>query len=251
MRFVVIIPARYASSRLPGKVLLDIAGKSMLQRVFDNARASDAVDVVVATDDTRVENAARDFGATVVMTSSEHRSGTERLAEATGQLGLGADDIVVNVQADEPLMPGALMRQVALGLAQNPTCSIATLCEPIDEESMLFDPNAVKVVCDQHQRALYFSRAPVPWVRDAFAAGNRTPTGLHFRHIGLYAYRVAYLQEYAVRTPCALELAESLEQLRALDAGDQIHVGVAERDPGPGVDTADDLARARALAVAL
>jgi 3-deoxy-manno-octulosonate cytidylyltransferase (CMP-KDO synthetase) len=247
--FLVVIPARYASTRLPGKVLLDIAGKPMVQHVHENAARSGAARILVATDDERVAAAVRGFGAEVMMTSPAHRSGTERCAEVVARLGLAADTTVVNVQGDEPLMPGSLMRQVADGLAEHPAAHVATLCEPIVTEAMLFDPNAVKVVMNRVGRALYFTRAPVPWYRDDFGAGRRAPRPLHHRHVGLYAYRAEYVERYVRMEPSALELAESLEQLRVLDAGDYVHVALAAAEPGPGVDTAADLEHARRLLV--
>lgn len=250
--FTVIIPARYASTRLPGKALLDIGGKSLVQRVYERASGSRALRVVVATDDERVRRAATDFGAEVMMTSADHTSGTERTAEVVERLGLAADAVVVNVQGDEPLIPPTNIDQVAGNLLARPWASIATLCEPIETDVALFDPNVVKVVTSATGEALYFSRAPIPWHRDHLAAhpGTRAPGARFLRHIGIYAYRAGYLPGYASASPTELEAAEALEQLRALHAGDRIHVELARDDPGPGVDTQADLELARALVAA-
>lgn len=249
MSFRVVIPARYASTRLPGKPLLDIAGKPMLQHVWERACESGAEAVFIATDDRRVAEAATAFGAEVCMTSADHRSGTERLAEVAGAKSEPDERVYVNVQGDEPLLPPVLIRQAANNLLANPQADIATLAGVIDDAETLFDPAAVKVVCDGSGFALYFSRAPVPWDRDAFADGARVlPSGhCYRRHIGIYAYRVGYLRAHAGLPVPHAELAENLEQLRALHAGRRIHVADAVQTPGPGVDTADDLARVRRL----
>lgn len=249
MGFHILIPARYASSRLPGKPLLDIGGKPMLQHVYERASASGAASVVIATDDPRIEEAARAFGAAVCMTSAEHRSGSERLAEAVMLLGYGTDEIVVNLQGDEPLMPPALLRQVADNLERHPAAAVATLCTRIHTAAELFDPHVVKVVCDREGYALYFSRAVIPWDRDAFAVTTEElpPQAEHFRHLGLYAYRAGFLQRYVRLSPCHPEQMESLEQLRVLWHGERIHVAEALELPGAGVDTPADLARMRAL----
>ncbi len=244
--FTIVIPARLNSSRLPGKVLLDIGGKPMVQHVYEHAVESGAAQVVVATDDDQVLAVVESFGGAVLMTAPTHRSGTERAAEVIEQLGLAPEHIVVNTQGDEPLMPGSLMRQVALGLAEHPDCEVATLCEPISP-ALLFDPNAVKVIMNREGIALYFTRATAPWYRDDFAAGDRTPKPLHYRHVGLYAYRAGYVARYVAMPPSPLEVAESLEQLRVLEAGDRIFVAIASEDPGPGVDTASDLELARQI----
>ncbi len=251
MTFVVVIPARYASTRLPAKPLLEIGGKPMLERVWMQALESDASRVIVATDDSRIESVATAFGAEVCMTDPAHPSGTDRLQEVASTLGLADHEIVVNVQGDEPLIPPAVINQVAKNLAQHAAADIATLCEPIGDVATLLDPNAVKVVTGAEGRALYFSRAPIPWPRDAFAADPRQlPAGQHwFRHIGIYAYRTAFLHRYIRWAPAPIESLESLEQLRALYNGTVIHVEEAcELVPG-GVDTAADLARLRALFV--
>ncbi len=251
LQFRVAIPARYASTRLPGKPLRLLAGRPLIEHVYRQARASGALEVVIATDDARIREVAEGFGATVCMTSPEHPSGTDRLAEAAARLGWPDDAIVVNVQGDEPGMPPALVRQVALGLATHPAAGIATACARIREPAEVFDPNAVKVVRDAQGYALYFSRAPIPWHREAFRAGGaglaELPTDTAWlRHIGLYAYRVAVLRRYPELTPAPAEQAESLEQLRALWHGIRIHVAEANATPPPGVDTEADLARAAA-----
>ncbi|WP_372240203.1 3-deoxy-manno-octulosonate cytidylyltransferase [Pseudomonas sp. gcc21] len=249
----VIIPARYASTRLPGKPLQDIAGKPMIEHVWTQARKSQAESVTVATDDQRIADACRGFGADVIMTRADHPSGTDRLQEVVTQLGLDDNACVVNVQGDEPLVPPALIDQVAGNLLQYPEASIATLSEPLTDIDTLFNPNAVKVVTDNRGFALYFSRAPMPWCRDQFAEQPRVlPQGVPFqRHIGLYAYKVGFLHDY-VRWPASpLETAEALEQLRALWFGCRIHVAEACEIPPAGVDTAADLDRVRAVLGAL
>lgn len=248
--FHVIIPARHASTRLPGKPLLPIAGKPMIQHVWQQACRSHAQSVTVATDDQRIAAVCRDFGAEVVMTRADHPSGTDRLQEVAVQLGLKDDDAVVNVQGDEPLLPPALIDQVADNLRRFEAASIATLAEPFSDSATLFNPNAVKVVCDHQGYALYFSRAPMPWCRDDFATGRPEllPALCSFRrHIGLYAYKVGFLHEYVSWPAAPLEQAESLEQLRALWFGKRIHVADACVPPQPGVDTAEDLERVRQL----
>lgn len=248
MSFIVVIPARYASTRLPGKPLLPIAGKPMIQHVHERALASGARAVIIATDDQRVYEAARAFGAQVQMTGGGHRSGTERAAEVIARLGAGEADVVVNLQGDEPLLPPALVRQVAANLAARPQAQMATLCSRITEGSALFDPAVVKVVFDASGFALYFSRAPIPWSRRAFANGTPAAwSGPHFRHIGLYAYRAGYLGRYVGQAPSPLEADEDLEQLRALHHGDRVHVAEAAEQPGPGVDTPQDLEAVRRL----
>jgi 3-deoxy-manno-octulosonate cytidylyltransferase (CMP-KDO synthetase) len=241
--YKVVIPARYASTRLPGKPLRELLGKPMLQYVFEAATACSASQVVIATDDTRIEQAACAFGAEVCMTSAEHASGTDRLAEVVDRLGWPDEAIVVNVQGDEPLMPPALIDQVAHDLAQNAEASIATIATPLVAAGEFFDTNVVKVVTDKAGFALYFSRAPIPWDRDLLHDNVKAlPVGIvPLRHIGIYAYRVGYLRRYAQMRPCPLEQVEHLEQLRALWYGERIHVAEASQRPGPGVDTEDDL----------
>ncbi|WP_071872411.1 3-deoxy-manno-octulosonate cytidylyltransferase [Atopomonas hussainii] len=247
--FTVVIPARYASSRLPGKPLQEIAGLPMIQHVWQQAKKSAAVRVVVATDDARIQTACQAFGAEVVMTRAEHNSGTDRLAEVADQLGLPDDALVVNVQGDEPLIPPAIIDQVAANLAANPQAGIATLAEPISDVASLFNPNVVKVVSNAQGLALTFSRAPLPWARDAFVANrDALPAGVPFRrHIGIYAYRAGFLRDFVRWGPCDYENTECLEQLRALWHGVAIHVADALEAPPAGVDTAEDLARVRQL----
>jgi len=221
----------------------------MLQHVHARALESGASEVVIATDDERIRAAAEAFGARVCMTAAHHRSGSERLAEVITRLGYGADEVIVNLQGDEPLMPPSLLSQVAAGLLENPTAPMATLCTPITSVEELFDPNAVKVVRDARGFALYFSRAPIPWDRDAFAEHPHSlPAGVrHYRHLGIYAYRAGFLARYVATPACELETRESLEQLRVLWMGEKIHVAEAAALPGPGVDTAADLEKVRAL----
>jgi 3-deoxy-manno-octulosonate cytidylyltransferase (CMP-KDO synthetase) len=249
MSFVVLIPARYASTRLPGKPLADIAGKPMVVRVAERAIASGAARVAVATDDERVQAAVAAYGIDVCMTRADHATGTDRLAEAADQLRLADDAIVVNVQGDEPLLEPALMRDIAELLAARSDAAIATACHAIADAAEAFNPNVVKVVLDRDGYALYFSRATIPWARDAFAASReRLPPQLPlYRHYGLYAYRAAFLRAYPRLEPAPIERFEALEQLRALWHGRRIAVLVSDATPAPGVDTPADLARVRAL----
>ncbi|MET4160547.1 3-deoxy-manno-octulosonate cytidylyltransferase (CMP-KDO synthetase) [Marinobacterium sp. MBR-111] len=253
MSFSVVIPARYASSRFPGKPLADLAGKPMLQHVYERACESEAVRVIIATDDERIAHVARNFGAEVCMTSDDHPSGTDRLQEVVHKLGFYADDIVVNVQGDEPLIPPRIINQVAHNLMALPMAGIATLSEPIETVDTLVNPNVVKVVTDHQGMALYFSRAPIPWPRDSFMSevGRSTmPEGFSWqRHIGLYAYRVKLLNDFVRWLPAPLEQTECLEQLRALWNGVGIHVDAADETPPAGVDTPEDLERIRQLLV--
>ncbi|WP_426417829.1 3-deoxy-manno-octulosonate cytidylyltransferase [Aestuariirhabdus sp. LZHN29] len=249
MSFSVVIPARYASNRLPGKPLADIGGKTMVERVYRQATLSSADRVVIATDHPEIEATAKAFGAEVVMTSSEHPSGTDRLQQVAETLGFDEAHIIVNVQGDEPLIPPALIDQVASNLAGDPEASVATLCEPIHEAGELFNPNAVKVVLDARSHAIYFSRAALPWARDAFAGDIQDlPEGVCFnRHIGIYAYRVGLLNRFVQWGPSPLEAIECLEQLRVLYHGDRIHVEQATVTPPAGIDTPEDLERVRRL----
>jgi len=252
MTFTVVIPARFASTRLPGKPLLDIAGQPMIRHVWERACRSAAARVVIATDDERIRSAAESFGAEVCMTAVAHPSGTDRLQEAVHGLGLADDAIVVNVQGDEPLIPPAVIDQVAANLARESDCGIATLCEPLDTVEAFLDPNIVKLVRDDRMRAIYFSRAPIPWPRDDFAKDRGClPEGfLPLRHIGIYAYRVSFLHRFVGWPLGVLEARECLEQLRALEHGVGIHVAQACAAIPGGVDTAADLARVNALLAA-
>ena len=246
MSFVVVIPARYASTRLPGKPLADIHGKPMVQHVVEKALQSGADRVIVATDDERVQQALQTTGVEVCMTSKDHQSGTERLAEVCRHYGFAADTIVVNVQGDEPLIPPAIIRQVADNLAAA-TAPMATLSVPIQDAEEAFNPNAVKVVTDKDGYALYFSRASIPWDRDRFAQSQER-IGAHYqRHIGIYAYRAGFIQHYVDWAPSQLEQVEALEQLRVLWYGEKIHVAQAFEAPPVGVDTQADLEKVRAF----
>ena len=249
MSFTILIPARFASTRLPGKPLADIAGKPMVVRVAERAMGSGATRVVVATDDERVRAAVAAHGIDVCMTRADHQTGTDRLAEAAAQLGLRDDDIVVNVQGDEPLLDAALMRRMAELLAARTDAAIATACHPLNDPSEAFNPNVVKVVLDASGAALYFSRAPIPWAREAFAQTRDTlPPALPiYRHYGLYAYRMSFLREFPTLAPAPIEHFEALEQLRALWHGYRIVVEVTHGTPAPGIDTPEDLARVRLL----
>ncbi|SFG41598.1 3-deoxy-manno-octulosonate cytidylyltransferase [Neptunomonas qingdaonensis] len=249
MGFSVIIPARYASTRFPGKPLADIAGKPMVQHVYERACQSEAERVIVATDDDRIADAARSFGAEVCMTKADHPSGTDRLQEVVHSLGFYADDIVVNVQGDEPLIPPRVINQVAHNLKAEPEAGIATLSEPIEDLASLLNPNVVKVVTDARGMAMYFSRAPVPWPRDEFSANQQLMPACYSwqRHIGIYAYRVKMLNEFVRWAPAPIEETECLEQLRAMWNGARIHVEVADELPPAGVDTPEDLERLRLL----
>jgi len=247
MSVVILIPARAGSTRLPDKPLADIAGKPMIVRVAEAAARADASQVVVATDTARIAEAVRAHGFQAVLTSSAHPTGTDRLSEAAAQLGLADDTIVVNVQGDEPLMDPALVNAVAALLAAHPDAAIATCAAPVADADALFDPNVVKVVCAADQRALYFSRAPIPWARDALAAGQRVlADGLPaWHHIGLYAYRASFLRAFPALPQGRLERVEMLEQLRALEHGHTILVHGTNHAPARGVDTPEDLARVR------
>jgi 3-deoxy-manno-octulosonate cytidylyltransferase (CMP-KDO synthetase) len=247
--FRIVIPARYASVRLPGKPLRLLAGRTMIEHVHARASAAGAAEVIVATDDARIAAACRGFGADVCLTSPAHASGTDRLAEVARLRGFALDSIVVNVQGDEPLLPAANVAQVAALLAAAPGAQLATLATPLRSLAELDDPNVVKVVAGLDGRALYFSRAPIPWQRDAAADDRAAPGRLAgaLRHIGLYAYRAGTLARLAALAPTPLERAERLEQLRALEHGMPIALGVALEVPGPGVDTEADLAHVEAL----
>jgi 3-deoxy-manno-octulosonate cytidylyltransferase (CMP-KDO synthetase) len=247
--FTVLIPARYASTRLPGKPLADIAGKPMVVRVAERAQRAGAARVVVATDDERIRDAAQVHGVAACLTRADHPTGTDRLAEAARLLELADDAIIVNVQGDEPLLAPSLIRAVAELLAAHPEAAIATACHPIVDPTEAFNPNVVKVVLDANQNALYFSRATIPWARDAFASARAAiPLGLPlYRHYGVYAYRVNFLRLFPTLPPSPIERFEALEQLRALWHGYRIVVEITEGTPAPGVDSEDDLAQVRAI----
>lgn len=248
MSYIVVIPARYGSTRLPGKCLLDISGRPMIQWVVEAAEKSRAHAVYVATDDERIMHAVQGFGGAAILTSGAHESGTDRLHEVAQILDLADSDIVVNVQGDEPLIPPQAIDQVAANLARSEQASIATLCERIYGSEEFLDPNVVKVVFDDQHQALYFSRSPVPWPRDSELHGTADlPEELiAYRHVGLYAYRAVFLRRFIDWPPHALELTEKLEQLRALAHGVTIHVEPAVTIIPPGVDTPADLAALKA-----
>jgi 3-deoxy-manno-octulosonate cytidylyltransferase (CMP-KDO synthetase) len=245
--FIAIVPARRASTRLPDKPLADIAGRPMVVRVADRAQASGATRVIVATDDAEIARVAEEHGHEAAMTGAAHASGTDRIAEVTARLvangELDADGIVVNVQGDEPLIDPALIARAAATLAGAPDCAIATACHPIASDDEWRNPNVVKVVVDERSRALYFSRAPIPWPRDVHEAAG---PGNRLRHVGLYAYRASFLATFTALAPAPLERIEALEQLRALSHGHGIALFETPDAPAPGVDTPEDLARVRA-----
>ena len=257
MKFYVVIPARYASTRLPGKPLVDIAGTSMIERVYRQARMSRASSVIVATDHQDVFDKIDAFGGKALMTRDDHPSGTDRLAEVAEQMTMADEDILVNVQGDEPLIPPQVIEQVASHLAENQQCDCATLCEPIQTCDEFLNPAAVKVVSNDQGEALYFSRAPIAFPRDQMVEisqagpGQPLPAGISaMRHIGIYAYRARLLRQFTQWSPAALELTESLEQLRILANGKRIHVAPACVQVPAGVDTPEDLERVRALIAA-
>ncbi len=249
--FVVVVPARYASTRFPGKALAEIGGKPMVVHVAERAALSGASAVYVATDDERIESAVRRYGIQSITTSAAHATGTDRLAEAAQKLALPDDAIVVNVQGDEPLIAPGLIAQVAATLADADEAVVSTACHPISDAGEIASPNVVKVVLDSRGHALYFSRAPVPYARDAWAgvSGVRdTPAGLPcYRHIGIYGYRAGFLKTYSSLAPSPLEAFEALEQLRVLWHGYRIVVAVSETAAPPGVDTPEDLEKVRKL----
>lgn len=244
MNYTVIIPARYASQRLPGKPLAMIGTKPMIQRVYERALAAGARAVIVATDDPRIVTAVHEFGGQAMLTSADHQSGTERLAEVIEQLQLADDEVVVNVQGDEPFIPPAIIRQVAENLASQQQAGMATLAVPLTELAEILSPHAVKVVTDQQGYALYFSRAPIPYERDGMAENRLGALANYQRHIGIYAYRAGFIRRYVEWPASPLEQIESLEQLRVLWHGEKIHVATALEAPPAGVDTPADLARA-------
>lgn len=244
--FKVVIPARYASTRLPGKPLVDIAGKPMVIWVAEQAAKSQADEVVIATDFEKIVQVAQSYQVNAVMTRIDHVSGTDRIAETAQAMGWHDDVIVVNVQGDEPLIDPALINEVALTLAHNHQAVMATACHPIHDESTFLNPNVVKVVMDVHGNALYFSRAPIPYPRDEVHKQNIKA----HRHIGIYAYRVGFLKQYAQLSATELEKIESLEQLRVLHHGFKIAVSVTENAPASGVDTQEDLDYVRSVITA-
>ncbi|MDR9405983.1 MAG: 3-deoxy-manno-octulosonate cytidylyltransferase [Spiribacter sp.] len=242
--FTVMIPARFAASRLPGKPLRELAGRPIITHVCERAHESGAERVIVATDDPRIADAVGHQAVEVFMTHTDHRSGTDRLAEVVTTEQLADDQIIVNLQGDEPLMPPRLLEQVARSLGQAPRAAMATLATPIGDSAEHTNPNVVKVVSDHHGRALYFSRAPIPHERAALADQPHGPQAM--RHLGIYAYRVSFLRRYASLPASPLEALEQLEQLRALQAGEWIQVTQADQLPGPGIDTEADLQAAEA-----
>ena len=256
-RFGVVIPTRLGSTRLPGKPLRLLAGKSMIQRVYENACEAGADFVIVAAEDSRIAEHVEGFGGNVMLTSPRHSNGTERVAEVVARRNLAPDAIIVNLQGDEPLVPASLLRAVALALRDHGDVGVATLATPVRTAAEAFDPNVVKVVMDQSGVATCFSRAPIPWHRahlsgKTLTEASRSPLppaheAPMLRHVGLYAYRAATLAKLVAEKPCAWERAEALEQLRALWLGVRIHVTVVDDAPGHGVDTEEDLARVDAL----
>ena len=249
MTFRVIIPARYGSTRLPGKPLRLIAGRPLIEHVYARARASGASEVIVATDDVRIASACEQFGADVALTDTTHASGTNRIAEVVRRRGFREHDLIVNVQGDEPLLDPQLIRTVAQHLEDHAAAAIATACHPVEDNTAWVSPNVVKVVFDRHGYALYFSRAPIPHMRagapaDALWGSDAAPV---FRHVGIYAYRVGFLLLYSRLTPAPAEKAEALEQLRALWHGYRISVALVPAPVAGGVDTPEDLERVRRL----
>lgn len=244
MSFVAIIPARYASTRLPGKPLLDIQGKPMVVHVMERARESGAARVIVATDNQQVARVIEAAGGEYCMTRADHHSGTERLAEVVERYQFPDDTIIVNVQGDEPMIPPVIIRQVAENVAQS-EAGMATLAVPVETAEEAFNPNAVKVVMDAKGYALYFSRATIPWDRERFAHSRATIGETYLRHIGIYGYRAGFIRRYVNWEPSPLEQIELLEQLRVLWYGEKIHVAVASEIPSVGVDTPEDLTRVR------
>lgn len=247
--FTIIIPARFESSRLPGKPLMDINGKPMIEWTWLQAKKSGATRIIIATESVQVKQVCESFGAEVCLTAENHKSGTERIAEVIQLAGLNDNDIIVNVQGDEPMLPPELIHQVAEGLANQSTVKMATLCEPIDSVDTVFDPHAVKVSRDIHNHAINFSRAPLPWSRDSFSTEDKTlPKNWDYkRHIGLYAYQAGFVKQYVAWPECELEHVEKLEQLRVLWHGAKVLVLDALCDAGVGVDTDEDLQKVRLL----
>ncbi|MDP1659388.1 MAG: 3-deoxy-manno-octulosonate cytidylyltransferase [Methylotenera sp.] len=246
--FYVVIPARYASTRLPGKPLLDIAGKPMVAWVAERAKLSGAKQIVVATDNPRIIEALKQYGHQAMMTSVDHVSGTDRIAEVALAQGWHDDAIIVNVQGDEPLIEASLIVEVASMLSEHVEAVMATACHAIHSKADFLNPNIVKVVLDAQSNALYFSRAPIPFPRDAFAAGLDFPSDMQaYRHIGIYAYRAKFLKQYASIQPSVIEQIECLEQLRVLHQGYKIAVSISKNAPAAGVDTQEDLDYVRSI----
>ncbi|MCK3655628.1 3-deoxy-manno-octulosonate cytidylyltransferase [Pasteurellaceae bacterium Macca] len=248
MSFIVIIPARYASTRLPRKPLLEIAGKPMIQHVWEKAQQSGAKRVIVATDHPEIADVVTEFGGEVCLTAEKHHSGTERLAEVVEKMHIDDDEIIVNIQGDEPLIPPVIVAQVAQNLAQH-RVNMATLGVKLTTQEELFNPNVVKAITDKNGMAIYFSRAPIPFARDAFPECGDTfvQQNDYIRHIGIYAYKAGFIKRYVSWQASHLEQLESLEQLRALWYGEKIHLELAQQAPAVGVDTAEDLARVRQI----
>jgi 3-deoxy-manno-octulosonate cytidylyltransferase (CMP-KDO synthetase) len=248
LSFIVVIPARYQSSRLPGKPLCDLGGRPMIQWVWERAQASGAAEVIIATDDERIRTCCRGFGADVEMTSTAHNSGTDRIAEVADKRRLADSAILVNVQGDEPMIPAPSIRALAQALHDHPACQIATPVTPVVSEAQWRDPNCVKAVRALDGTAMYFSRAPIPWPREPAAPGaasDATTFQRAWRHVGLYAYRASSLRDFAGWSPSALEETEKLEQLRALEHGMKIYLLPLSESPPGGVDTPEDLAALR------
>ncbi len=240
MTFTVIIPARYASSRLPAKLIQDVGGKPLIEHTYSNAINSGASKVVIATDDKRIENIANNLGATVCMTGENHTSGTSRIAEAIEKLNIDDDEVIVNVQGDEPMLSSDVIEQVANNLASS-DMQMATLCERVKDKQQYLDPNCVKVVFDKNGKALYFSRSPIPYFREQ----EDFDLELCFKHIGIYAYRAGFVKQYLSMSSSNYEKVEKLEQLTVLNEGFDIHVDIACAATGYGVDTQDDLDKVR------
>jgi len=248
MRFIVVIPARMASTRLPRKMLLDIAGKPLIQHVYQRCCESAAARIIIATDHQEIATCAVGFGAEVCMTSETHRSGTERICEVLEKFAIPDSEIVVNVQGDEPLLDAGNINQVAALLADNPAFQVGTLYSYLHQREDIFDPNIVKVVTDQHHRALYFSRAPIPWDREQFGrADGHSNAALFKKHVGIYAYRAAFIKQYVQLAAAPLEQLEVLEQLRVMEHGYSIGVAEVVAEPGIGVDSEKDLQKVRAI----
>jgi len=247
--YKIVIPARYASSRLPGKPLIELAGKTMIQHVYERAVETGVKDIVIATDNDRIRREAESFGAEVVMTSPEHENGTERIAEVAAIKGWDDDVVIVNLQGDEPLIPQQLIEMTAASLINYPQAGMSSVCTPLEDDQDAFDPNVVKVVLDKDQFAMYFSRASIPWDRDGYKDGSDKMTTKMplYRHIGMYGYRVSFLRQYHSMESCALETTEALEQLRALWYGVKIHMSIIDEPPGHGIDTAEVVERVEPL----